>query len=360
MAQLSHLLHFLVEQRGSDLIVKVGSVPHVRRDGRLHATSISAMGPAEIEALVAELIPIEKAEELAERGEADIAHSVSGVGRFRVNVYRQRGSLGMAIRRVLPGAPSIADLNLPPVVERIASEEHGLILVTGPASSGKTTTVSGIVDHINASRSAHIVTLEDPIEVLHSDKQSMVSQRELGSDAADLATSLRRVGRQDADVVYVTEVNDPAVAAAALHEAAAGRLVISTMTTLTAAQSVTRFVEFFPPHQQRQARRELGAVLRGVVTQRLLDRADGRGRIPAVEVLVGTQKVMDTLIAGTDEEALEQLITEGEYHGMQSFDQALFQLYKQNLIAVREALAAASRPEDLRITLGQAGYSAAH
>jgi twitching motility protein PilT len=186
----------------------------------------------------------------------------------------------------------------------------------------------------------------------------VISQREIGSDTVDLIGALKRVGRQNADVVYVTEIADAESAEAVLRVAASGRLVISTMATLTASQTVTRLIEFFLPHQQRQVRRGLAAVLRGIVTQRLLDRADGKGRVPAVEVLMGTSKLADALQAGAEEDTLDQLIAEGEYHGMQTFDQALFQLYKQNLIAVREALAAASQPEDLRIALQQAGYSA--
>jgi twitching motility protein PilT len=169
VAQLSQLLQYLIEQGGSDLLIKAGSAPHLRRDGRLMTTTLVSMGPSEIEAVVAELLPIDRAEELAEQGEVDVAHSVAGMGRFRVNVYRQRGSLGIAIRRVIPGAPSIADLNLPPVLERLAAEEHGLVLVTGPASCGKTTTVAAMLDHVNNNRARHVVTIEDPIEVLHTD-----------------------------------------------------------------------------------------------------------------------------------------------------------------------------------------------
>jgi twitching motility protein PilT len=360
VAQLADLLHHLVDQRGSDLLVKVGSRPHVRVDGRLQPTEFAQMGPADIEELVAELLPAVKAEELIDQGEVDVAHSVPGLGRFRVDVYRQRGSLGLAVRRVVPGAPAIEDLHLPTQVAKLASEAHGLIIVTGAAASGRTTTVAGIIDHVNASRPAHIVTLEDPIEVLHEDKQSLVSQREVGADTTSVMSGIRRAGRQNADVIYVDEIRDGAIASAVLSEAAAGRLVITTMSTLSAAETVRRFLELFPADQALSARRALAGLLRGVIAQRLLERADGRGRVPAVEIMLGTAKVEDAIAAGADEYELAKLVREGEYHGMQTFDQALFQLYKDNLIGVRDALAAASRPEDLRISLQQAGLSNAY
>lgn len=360
MADLSTLLQYLADQRGSDLLVKVGSPPRLRLDGRLLTTELPTLSPAEIEGVVAELLPLAKAEELLDRGEADIAHSVAGTGRFRVNVFRQRGSLGLAIRRVLPGAPAIGDLHLPSVVEKLADEEHGLVIVTGAAASGKTTTAASVIDRINETRARHIVTLEDPIEVLHVDKQSLVSQREIGTDTGDIATALGRVGRQNADVIFVSDIRDAAVAHAVLAEAASGRLVLATMSTLTSAETVSRLVDFFPPHQQRQARYSLASVLRGVVAQRLLERADGRGRVPAVEVLTGTPKVFEAIANGADERELDRLVSEGEYHGMQTFDQALFQLYRENLIGVRDAISAASQPEDMRISLQQAGLAASY
>lgn len=360
MPDLAQLLHHLAERRGSDLIVKVGSVPHLRIDGHLQATDLPPLGPAEIEKILTELLPVAKAEELLERGEVDVAHGVAGVGRFRINVFRQRGSLSLAVRRVVPGAPAIADLNLPPVVEKLAMEDSGLIVVAGPAASGKTTTVAALLDHVNATRARHIVTIEDPIEVLLADKHSLISQREIGSDAVSVSDALVRVGRQNADVIYVSDIPDTAAAERLVSEALSGRLVVVTMAALTAAETVTRLVDFYPPHLQRQARYSIAQVLRGVVAQRLLDRVDGRGRVPAVEVLVGTQKVSEAIAAGGDETALENLMREGEYHGMQTFDQALLGLYQDMVISVRDAVNAASRPEDLRIAMQHAGMAAAY
>ncbi|HEU5150736.1 MAG TPA: PilT/PilU family type 4a pilus ATPase [Iamia sp.] len=360
MPDLAHLLHHLAERRGSDLIVKVGSAPHVRVDGHLQPTDMPPMGPAEIEKVLTELLPVAKAEELLERGEVDVAHGVAGLGRFRINVFRQRGSLSLAIRRVVPGAPAIADLNLPPAVEKLAMDDAGLIVVAGPAASGKTTTVAAILDHVNATRARHIVTIEDPIEVLLADKRSLVSQREIGSDAQSVSEALRRVGRQNADVIFVSDIPDAAAAERVVSEALSGRLVVVTMPALTAAETISRLVDFYPPHLQRQARYSIAQVLRGVVAQRLLDRVDGRGRVPVVEVLIGTQKMTEAIASGADEATLEALMREGEYHGMQSFDQALLNLYQDMVISVRDAVAAASRPEDLRIAMQHAGMAAAY
>lgn len=357
---LAHLLHHLAERRGSDLIVKVGSAPHLRVDGHLQPTDLAPMSPLEIEAILTELLPMPKAEELLERGEVDVAHGVTGVGRFRINVFRQRGSLSLAIRRVVPGAPAIADLNLPAAVEKLAGEESGLVIVAGPAASGKTTTVAALLDHVNDTRARHIVTLEDPIEVLLSDKQSLVSQRELGSDFTSVADALRRVGRQNADVIYVSDITESASAEGVVSEALSGRLVIVSMPALSAAETVSRLVDFYPPHLQRQGRHAIAQVLRGVVTQRLLDRADGRGRVPAVEILIGTQKMSEAIAAGADEATVEALMREGEYSGMQTFDQALLGLYQDMVIGVRDAVSAASRPEDLRIAMQHAGMAAAY
>ena len=360
MPDLAQLLHHLAERRGSDLIVKVGSAPHLRVDGHLQPSDLAPMGPAEIEEILTELLPVAKAEELLANGEVDVAHGLAGVGRFRINVFRQRGSLGLAVRRVVPGAPAIADLHLPAAVEKLAMEDSGLIVVAGPAASGKTTTVAALLDHVNATRARHIVTLEDPIEVLLSDKRSLVSQRELGSDFSEMSEALRRVGRQNADVLFVSDIRDAATAEGIVSEALSGRLVLVTMPALSAAETVTRMVDFYPPHLQRQARYSIAQVLRGVIAQRLLDRVDGRGRVPAVEILTGTQKVTELIATGADEQTIEALMREGEYHGMQTFDQALLDLYQQSVISVRDAVAAAARPEDLRIAMQHAGMAAAY
>jgi twitching motility protein PilT len=282
---------------------------------------------------------------------------VSGLGRFRVHAYRQRGSLAVVFRRVLPGIPSWDQLGLPPVVERLGAEGPGLVLVTGPSGSGKTTTLNAVVDHINATRAAYIVTIEDPIEFLHADKQSLVSQREVGTDTGVVSDGLRRAARQGPDVLVASELPDLPSLQAALDAAATGVLVLATMTTGSATETVMSLVEQFPVAQQRQARHQVAGVLRAIVSQRLLERADGKGRIAAVEVLISTPKVAECIDHPDRLGDLDRLIIDGRYHGMQTFDQALFGLANDGLVSVGEVLSAADEPEDLRIELQQAGLA---
>ncbi|QXC59840.1 PilT/PilU family type 4a pilus ATPase [Aquihabitans sp. G128] len=357
MARVVDLLQYLLEERGSDLLVKVGSPPCIRRNGRLERTTLDPLDSAAIEQLASELLPPEKAAEFQADGETDLAHSVPGLGRFRVNVYRQRGSVSLAIRRVVPGAPAIADLGVPPVVADLAAHRDGLVLISGPAASGKTTTAAAMIDHINASQARHIVTIEDPIEVLHADRMAIVSQREVGADTPDVSDALRRVSRQDADVVFVSELPDAAAVSGALSAAASGRLVLAVMNTLSATDTIATLVDRFEPHQQGPVRQTLGRVLRGVICQRLVDRSDGRGRVAVVESLVGTQKVRDAIAANADPAVLERLMTEGDYHGMATFDQALLQLFNDEYVTLDEALERASYPEDFRIAVQAAGLA---
>lgn len=357
MANVVDLLQYLLEERGSDLLVKVGSAPSIRRNGRLERSTLEALDSASIEQLAAELLPPGKAAEFKVNGETDLAHSVPGLGRFRVNVYRQRGSVSLAIRRVVPGAPAIADLGVPPVVATLAGQRNGLVIISGPAASGKTTTAAAMIDHINASQARHIVTVEDPIEVLHADRMAIVSQREVGADTPSVADALRRVSRQDADVVFVSELPDAPSVSEALAAAAAGRLVLAVMNTLSATDTIASLVDRFEPHQQAPIRQTLGRVLRGVVCQRLVDRADDRGRVALVESLVGTPKVRDAILAAAAPAVLERLMTEGDYHGMATFDQALLQLFNDELVSLEEALEGAAYPEDFRIAVQQAGFA---
>ena len=360
MTQVVDLLKYLLEERGSDLLVKVGSPPAIRRNGKLELSTLAPLEPAEIESLATELLTPIKAAEFTETGETDLAHSVPGLGRFRVNVYRQRGSVSMAIRRVVPGAPAIADLGVPSVVADLASQRDGLVIVTGPAASGKTTTAAAMIDHINASEPRHIVTIEDPIEVLHADRAALVSQREVGADTAHTIDALRRVARQDADVIYISDMNDPEVVAEALGVAAAGRLVLGVMDTLSVIDTLSWIVERQPPHAQEHTRHLMARVLRGIVCQRLVDRADGRGRVALVESLTGTPKVRDAIADRCDPALIERLMTEGDYHGMATFDQALFRLFSEDVVSLDEALSRAAHPEDFRIAVQQAGLATLH
>ena len=352
---LTELLKYVIDERGSDLHLKVGAPPHLRVDGHLVPAPFDALTPADTEKVAAEIMPEERAAEFASRHEADFAYSVAGLGRFRVNALRQRGSVGLVLRRVLPGTPTFDALGLPPSVPRMAEDPRGLVLVTGPTGSGKTTTAAALVDHINETRSAHIVTIEDPIEVLHADKKSIISQREVGTDTASYAEAIQRASRQDPDVVFVGELQDPETVRTAMVAAETGQLVISTMRTANATETVGRLVEFFPSSQERQIRTTLASTLRGVVSQRLLERADGKGRVAAVEVLVNTSRVFEHIMDADNDETIEQILTEGEYYGMQTFDQSLFSLYKNGLVSLRDAVSVASHPHEFRVALQQAG-----
>ncbi|HLF41658.1 MAG TPA: PilT/PilU family type 4a pilus ATPase [Acidimicrobiia bacterium] len=355
MLELNEVLRYAVEQRASDLHLKAGSRPYVRLDGHLQVTEFDVLRPSDTERLAYAVLPPDRADEFARTGEADFAYSADDGGRFRVNVFRQRGSVALVLRRVLPGTPSFEALGLPPAVRRLTEEARGLVLVTGPTGSGKTTTIAAMIDQINESQHKHIVTIEDPIEILHPDKRSIVNQREIGTDTADYHAALKRVLRQDPDVIFIGEMRDPETVWAALSAAGTGHLVLSTLHTMNATETINRIIEFFPPHQQRQIRMTVAGSLRGIVSQRLLERVDGKGRIPAIEVLVATGRVFDKIIDPEETHELEQIITEGEYYGMQTFDQSLFGLYKNGMIGLRDALAAASHPHDLRIALQQAG-----
>jgi twitching motility protein PilT len=343
--------------RGSDLHIRVGTAPRVRVDGHLRPSPFEPMDAAALEAMATELLPEQRADDFARTGEADFAYSVSGQGRYRVNLYRQRGSVGMVIRRVVPGIPDADALGLPVAVEKLADEVSGLVLVTGATGSGKTTTVASMIDHINATRAAHVITVEDPIEVLHVDKEAIITQREVGTDTPSFAHAMERALRQDPDVIFVGELRDADTVRAAITAAETGNLVITTMRTIGVGETILRLLDYFPPEQQRQVRQSLAGVLRGVISQRLLERADGKGRTPAVEVLINTAKVFDCIVDPERHVDLERVVSEGEYYGMQTFDQALFHLYKDGLISLRDALAVAHRPEDFRIQLQQAGLS---
>jgi twitching motility protein PilT len=354
--ELRDLLCFTMEHRGSDLHIKVGARPHVRVDGRLLATPFDAVVPADTEAMALAITPPERAEELTTTGETDFALSLPGVGRFRVNVFRQRGSIGLVLRQVLVGLPPFESLGLPGSVLRLADEERGLVLVTGPTGSGRTTTAAAMIDHINSHRAGNIVTIEDPIEVLHADKMAIVNQRELGVDTRDYASALRRVLRHDPDVVLIGDLDDAETVKAALAVASNGHLVIAVMDTARSADTIARVVGLFPPHDQALGRRILAGCLRGIVSQALLERADGRGRVAAVEVLVGTGRVFDAIVDPDGKLGeLDALMTDGDYYGMQTFDQSLLNLYKNGLVSLRDVLAVSSDPQEFRVALSGAG-----
>jgi len=354
-SSIHDFLRYLVDQRGSDLHVKAGGAPYIRVNGHLIKTDFPALTAADCERAAMDLMNDEQARKFKEIGEVDFAYSEQGLGRFRVNVFRQRGSIGMATRRVLPGSPAFDTLGLPPVIKGLADEHRGLLLVTGPTSSGKTTTTGAIINHINATRSCHILTIEDPIEILHPDRMAIVNQREIGHDTSDFAIALRAAMRQDPDVIFVGEIRDAETVKAALQAAETGHFVVSTLHTTDVSETVNRIIDFFPPHQQNQIRVSLAASLKGIVSQRLLPRKDGKGRIPAVEVLVMNGRIHDLILNPEQTHMIHDIVAESSFYGMQTFDQALLALYRSGLVSLDDAMAAATNSHDFQIALRQEG-----
>ena len=344
-------LRHMVEAGASDLHLKAGLPPVLRVDGVLRHAPFTPLRPEDTEAFAAELLPPVKQDEFSSTNETDIGFTLPGIGRFRVNIFRQRGNVNLAIRRVRADIPTFDELHLPPAVEALAGEQRGLILVTGPAGVGKTTTIASIIGWINQHRRAHIITIEDPIEILHDDILSVVDQREIGLDTADYKTALRYVVRQDPDVIFVGEIRDVETVQAAIQAAETGHLVISTLHTLDSTETVNRIIDLFPPEQQRQVRVSLAASLAGVLSQRLVPRADGKGRVPAVEVLVNTGRVAERILEPEQTQTIRDVLAEGEFYGMQTFDQALLSLVRQGLVGTEAAAEAASSPHDFHLEL---------
>ncbi|MFN2526317.1 MAG: type IV pilus twitching motility protein PilT [Actinomycetota bacterium] len=354
-AGIHDFLKYVVDQKASDLHLKAGGPPYVRINGNLRKTDFPAMTAADCERAAMELMNDEQAQKFKAKGETDFAYSESGLGRFRVNVFHQRGSVGMAARRVLPGAPAFETLGLPPAVKRLAEEHRGMILVTGPTSSGKTTTTGAMLNYVNAIWSCHILTIEDPIEILHPDRAAIVNQREIGHDTENFASALRAAMRQDPDVIFVGEIRDPETVKAALQAAETGHLVISTLHTTDVSETVNRIIDFFPPHQQKQIRVSLAGSLKGIISQRLLPRKDGKGRIPAVEVLIMNGRIRDLILNPEQTHMIHDIVAESDFYGMQTFDQALLALYRAGLVELEDAMAAATNQHDFTIALRQEG-----
>ncbi len=352
---IDELLQIAAERLASDLHVRAGGPPYLRIDGELVPLESAPLSSPDVERMAFDLMTEDQARVFKQNSEADFAYTLPGVARFRVNTFRQRGSVGIAIRRVLPGSSSFEALGLPAVVKTLCEEHRGLILVTGMTGSGKTTTTAAMINYINAARRCHIVTIEDPIEVLHPDRLAIVDQREVGIDTADFATALKHAARQDPDVIFIGEMRDSETVRAALQAAETGHLVISTLHTIDATETVNRIIDFFPPHQQMQARMTLGGTLRGVVSQRLILRADGAGRVPAVEVLVSNGRVFDMIVNPEQTHLIEDVIREGDFYGMQTFDQHLVELVKAGVVTVDDASTAATSPHDFTIALQQQG-----
>jgi len=355
-ADLDRLLRRLADADGSDLHMKVGSPPRIRVNGELiRLTDEPVIQSSDTEDIARSIMQDRTWANFDDKREADFAYSVQGLGRFRVNAFRQRGSSGLVFRRVRQGARSFQDLNLPDVVRRLADEQRGLVLVTGPTGCGKTTTLAAMIDHINRTRECHIVTIEDPIEVLHHDELAAINQREVGFDTDNFLVALRSALREDPDVILVGEMRDTETVATALTAAETGHLVLSTLHTIDSIETINRIVDFFPANQQRQARISIAGALRGSICQRLVPTADGSTRVPALEVMVVNGRIQQCIVDPDHTGEIGQIIAEGEYYGMQTFDQSLVSLLEQGVIDLRAAMVAASNSHDLKVMLQQRG-----
>ncbi len=350
---IDELLKAAVAKRGSDLHLKVGSPPTVRVDGHLEPLDPTVRLTQEDAVAVAfSIMNNTQKQRFKEKSEIDLAYSAPGLGRFRVNLYQQRGTVNMVFRSVPTKILTFQDLHLPAVIEKLAAETRGLILVTGTTGSGKSTTLAAIIDHINRSRTENVITIEDPIEFLHRDRKCLVSQREIGADTESFSVALRSALRQDPDVILVGEMRDFETISTALIAAETGHLVLSTLHTVDATETVNRIISVFPPYQQKQVRLQLAAIIKGVVSQRLVPRIDGQGRVPAVEVMVATQTIRECVIDPDKTRRIHDVITAGtSQYGMQTFDQSLAQLCREKLISYEEALRWCSNPDDFALKM---------
>jgi len=355
---LGELLREVVERRASDVHLQVGSPPMGRIDGHLLPFGTQALLPPDTLALARDILTPEQWEDFEDQQELDLAYSVPGLGRFRCNVFRQRGAVGIVMRTVGDTIPGFETLGLPADVLRgFAAAPRGLVLITGPTGSGKSTTLAALIDHINCSYAHNIITIEDPIEFLHRNSRSLVVQREVGADTRDFRTALKFALRQDPDVIMIGEMRDKDTVEAALSAAQTGHLVLSTLHTQDAVRSVNRIIDFFPPYERGQVRIQLAESLVGIVSQRLLRRADGAGRVLGSEVLLNTPLVQDYIKNEEKTALIKDALIEDNIRGMRTFDQHLVQLYYHGLITLDEALHTATSPHEVRLMVTQAGHA---
>jgi twitching motility protein PilT len=350
---IDDLLRRAVEQKASDLHLKVGNHPYLRIDGILiPQTDVGRVSPEEMLSMAFSMMTNRQKQKFKETAELDMAYGVAGLGRFRVNVFQQRGNVGMVLRVIPTKIRTPDELSLPAVISKICEEQRGLVLVTGTTGSGKSTTLASMVDRINSTRADHIMTIEDPIEFLHRDKRSFINQREIEVDTATFSSALRAALRQDPDCILVGEMRDLETIATALLAAETGHLVFSTLHTLDATETIQRIIAVFPPPEQKQIRLQLAATLKAVVSQRLVKRFDDNGRVPAVEVMIATGYIRDCIINSDKTRLIHDAIAAGgSQYGMQTFDQSLYDLYTRELITYDEALIRASNPDDFKLRI---------
>jgi len=348
---VNDLLKIAVEAGASDLHLKAGSYPMMRVRGTLTpVVEDRRLEQDDLVAMAAAVLPTAQREKLKENHEVDLAYSIAGLGRFRCNAFQQRGTVGMIFRVIPMTVATIDELSLPRVLKKIAAEERGLVLVTGTTGSGKSTTLAAMIDEINATRTAHIITVEDPIEYLHRDNRSIINQREIGVDTQSFSHALRSALRQDPDVILVGEMRDHETIETALLAAETGHLVFSTLHTIDATETINRIIAVFPPHQQKQIRIQLASVLRAVISQRLIPKSDGKGRSPAVEVLISTAFIRDCIVDKEKTHQIPSAIAQGtSQYGMQTFDQSIFTLFEQGHISYEEALRWASNVDEFKL-----------
>ena len=352
-SRIDDLLQMAMSFGASDLQLRAGSFPVIRINGELRPLmGVNRMSQDETLEMAFSMMSNRQKMHFKEAYEVDIGYGISGLGRFRVNIFQQRNSIGIVARVISDHAKSFADLGLPPVLAKIAEENRGLILVTGTTGSGKSTTLAAVVDHINQSRNSHIVTIEDPIEFLHKDKKSYITQREVDVDTRSFAEALRGSLRQDPDVILVGEMRDLETMETALVAAETGHLVLSTLHTLDASETLMRIISAFPPYQQKSIRIQLAGLLKAVVSQRLMKSSKGTSRVPAVEVLISTPLIRDYILNEEKTTQIRDAIAAGtSQYGMQTFDQSLFYLYQSGLITLEEALRGSTNPDEFRLRL---------
>src|ERR1700724_1233927 len=350
---IDDLLRRAVESRGSDLHLKFGNHPYLRVDRILSGlTDRPRITPEEMLSMAFSMMTNRQKQKFKEAPELDMVYGVAGLGRFRVNVFQQRGNVGMVLRVIPTKIRTVDELNLPAVINRICEEQRGLVLVTGTTGSGKSTSLAAMIDRINADRADHLITIEDPIEFLHRDKRSFINQREVEVDTANFSTALRAALRQDPDVILVGEMRDLETISTALLAAETGHLVLSTLHTLDATETIQRIIAVFPPPEQKQIRLQLAGTLKAVVSQRLVRCADEKGRVPAVEVMIATGYIRDCIINPEKTRMIHEAIAAGtSQYGMQTFDQSLYDLYTRNLITFEEALSRASNPDEFKLRI---------
>src|SRR6201986_1464267 len=348
---IDDLLRRAVENKSSDLHLKVGNHPYTRVDGLLNPIAdVPRITPEEMLSMAFSMMTNRQKQKFKETAELDMAYGVAGLGRFRVNVFQQRGNVGMVLRVIPTKIRTVEELNLPSVITKICEEQRGLVLVTGTTGSGKSTTLAAMIDRINSNRAEHIITIEDPIEFLHRDKKGFINQREVEVDTPSFGSALRASLRQDPDVILVGEMRDLDTISTALHAAETGHLVFSTLHTLDAVETINRIISVFPPPEQKQVRMQLGATLRAVISQRLVRRADADGRVPAIEVMISTAFVRECIMVPEKTRLIHEAIGAGtSQYGMQTFDQSLYDLYSQGLVSYETALENASNPDDFKL-----------